>query len=163
MTKFSFVSVWKLEAPLEPVWDALLRCEDWPSWWTGVVSVDVLSRGDANRVGFTSRQVWKSKLPYELKFQGSLTKVEPMTRVELMSQGELSGSGVMRFAQEGAITTFQYDWNVDTTKAWMNLLAPIAKPFFAWNHDIIMDWGAHGLAKKIGAKNVETSTQPVFD
>jgi hypothetical protein len=43
----------------------------------------------------------------------------------------------------------RYDWNVETTKAWINYLAPIARPVFKWNHDVVMGWGAEGLAKKL--------------
>jgi hypothetical protein len=32
----------------------------------------------------------------------------------------------------------------------MNLLAPIAKPFFSWNHNVVMGWGGEGLAKRLG-------------
>ncbi len=43
-----------------------------------------------------------------------------------------------------------YEWNVKTTKAWMNLLAPIAGPVFRWNHDTIMRWGEEGLKMRLG-------------
>jgi hypothetical protein len=33
----------------------------------------------------------------------------------------------------------------------MNLLAPLARPVFAWNHDVVMRWGAEGLAKLLRA------------
>ena len=36
------------------------------------------------------------------------------------------------------VTAVVYEWNVSTTKPWMNLLAPIARPLFAWNHDWVM-------------------------
>ena len=39
-----------------------------------------------------------------------------------------------------------YEWRVHTTKPWMNLLAPVAKPIFAWNHDWVMRNGGTGLA-----------------
>ena len=42
-------------------------------------------------------------------------------------------------------------WNVETTKRWMNLLAPIARPLFEWNHNVVMNWGAEGLEKRLGA------------
>jgi hypothetical protein len=29
----------------------------------------------------------------------------------------------------------------------MNLLAPIARPLFAWNHDVIMRQGEEGLSR----------------
>ena len=41
----------------------------------------------------------------------------------------------------------------------MNLLAPVARPLFKWNHDVVMNWGAEGLAKRLGVErlNVEES------
>ena len=39
-----------------------------------------------------------------------------------------------------------YEWNVATTKAWMNLLAPLARPVFEWNHDWVMARGGEGIA-----------------
>jgi hypothetical protein len=38
---------------------------------------------------------------------------------------------------------------VKTTKLWMNLLAPIARPLFAWNHDQVMKAGYEGLKKRL--------------
>jgi hypothetical protein len=37
-----------------------------------------------------------------------------------------------------------YEWNVATTKPWMNLIAPIARPVFQWNHDWVMSRGGEG-------------------
>ena len=45
-----------------------------------------------------------------------------------------------------------YDWNVRTTKAWMNLFAPVARPIFRANHDWVMRNGGKGLAKLLGAR-----------
>ena len=44
------------------------------------------------------------------------------------------------------MTAVTYEWNVSTTKTWMNLLAPVARPVFAYNHDMVMRWGGEGLA-----------------
>ena len=30
-----------------------------------------------------------------------------------------------------------------------------ARPFFAWNHDVIMRWGGEGLAKLLGTPLIE--------
>ena len=38
-----------------------------------------------------------------------------------------------------------------TTRAWMNVLAPIARPIFAVNHDYVMRNGGQGLARLLGA------------
>jgi hypothetical protein len=38
---------------------------------------------------------------------------------------------------------------VRTTKRWMNLLAPFARPVFEYNHDVVMRWGGEGLARRL--------------
>ena len=52
------------------------------------------------------------------------------------------------------LTTVRYDWKVETTKRWMNLIAPIARPLFSWNHDVVMGWGGEGLAKRLDVQQI---------
>jgi hypothetical protein len=49
------------------------------------------------------------------------------------------------------VTTVRYDWNVRTTRWWMNLFAPIAGPIFRSNHDFVMSNGRRGLGRLLGA------------
>jgi hypothetical protein len=46
----------------------------------------------------------------------------------------------------------RYDWQVATSRAWMNTLAPIPAPAFRWNHGAVMAAGARGLAGHLGAQ-----------
>ncbi len=50
------------------------------------------------------------------------------------------------------ITRVTYDWHVRTTKPWMNLLAPLARPAFSWNHNKLMTEGGKALAGRLGVK-----------
>jgi hypothetical protein len=34
----------------------------------------------------------------------------------------------------------------------MNLLAPVARPIFRWNHNVVMHQGGRGLAALLGAR-----------
>jgi uncharacterized protein YndB with AHSA1/START domain len=162
MALFHFVTVWKIASPREPVWNAIYAFEDWSKWWRGVEETEVLDRGDANRIGFRTREVWKSKLPYKLRFQTVVDRMEPMSLIEVKAEGELEGTGLMRFAGDGNATIFQVDWEVKTTKLWMTILTPILRPLYAWNHSTIMNWGAECLAKKLGIPPIETSTEGVL-
>jgi hypothetical protein len=80
------------------------------------------------------------------------TKVEPINLIEGRAIGELQGSGRWQFSNDGEVTTARYDWKVETTKAWMNVMAPVARPLFRWNHEVVMGWGGEGLAKMLGVK-----------
>lgn len=149
MSQYSFVTEWKLHAPLEEVWKAIQASKEWPLWWKGVLAVDELERGDENKVGNVSKLTWKSVLPYTLRFQSKVVSVIPMEYMEGLASGELEGKGRWYFSHDNGITIVKYYWDVQTTKRWMNLLAPVLKPFFKWNHDVVMRWGGEGLAKKL--------------
>jgi hypothetical protein len=82
-----------------------------------------------------------------LVFDMRTTRIERHRVIQGVASGELEGTGVWTFSHANGITTVRYDWNVDTTKRWMNRLAPIARPFFQWNHDVVMTWGQQGLEK----------------
>lgn len=153
MADYEFVTIWHFKAPREKVWDLIFHSENWPTWWRGVEKVEKLKDGDANHVGAIHRYTWKSRLPYHLIFEMQTTRVEPISLIEGRAIGELQGAGKWQLSSEGGseaeITTVRYDWKVETTKAWMNYLAPIARPFFSWNHDVVMGWGGEGLAKRL--------------
>jgi hypothetical protein len=146
-----------LEAPRDEVFHTIWDSEAWPSWWRGVESVVKVEDGDEEGVGSLGRYVWKSRLPYRLEFEMRTTRVERPALMEGQADGELAGTGRWRMFEQDGVTAVLYDWDVRTTAPWMNLLAPIARPFFAWNHDVVMGWGAEGLARRLGTRLVVTS------
>jgi hypothetical protein len=42
----------------------------------------------------------------------------------------------------------------------MNALAPVARPFFEWNHDVLMAEGGRGLARHLGAELLDPGPEP---
>jgi uncharacterized protein YndB with AHSA1/START domain len=156
VASYRFLTTWVLDSPILPVWDALDDAERWPEWWRGVENVKVLERGDGERVGELSRYTWKSKLPYRLEFDMRTTRVEKPFLVEGVASGELAGEGRWRLFEARGTTAVTYEWLVETTEAWMNLLGPIARPVFAWNHDYVMRNGGEGLARRVGARLLAT-------
>lgn len=155
MKEYSFVTNWRFEAPIEAVWDVIYRVEDWSEWWKYVKRVEEIQAGDANGVGAIRRQTWTTRLPYNLTFDARVVRVEKPYLLEAVAMGDLDGIGRWTLTSEDALTYVRYDWNVRTTKSWMNLFAPLAKPFFAWNHDTVMRVGGEGLARVLGVKLLE--------
>jgi hypothetical protein len=72
--------------------------------------------------------------------------------MEGRAEGELAGIGRWRLFEDAGVTAVVYEWNVRTTKPWMNMLGPVARPVFAWNHDVVMRWGGEGLARRVGGR-----------
>ncbi len=150
--RYSLVTRWVLEAPIERVWDALTVPAEWPRWWRYVESVSELEPGQANGLGALRRYVWSSRLPYRLAFEMRTTGIERPFAIEGVASGELNGIGRWDLREVGEDTTrVQYTWTVATDKAWMNALAPLLAPVFEWNHDQVMRSGGEGLARHLGA------------
>jgi hypothetical protein len=141
-----------LEAPRDEVFHTIWDSEAWPSWWRGVESVVKVEDGDEEGVGSLGRYVWKSRLPYRLEFEMRTTQVDRPRFMEGAAVGELTGTGRWRLFEDSNVTAVVYEWVVHTTAPWMNLLAPLARPVFAWNHDVVMRWGGEGLARRLGAR-----------
>ncbi len=152
---YSFITTWKIKAPLQLVWDILYNQEEWPDWWKGVKKVESVKPGNTDNIGKQMRYTWKSFLPYTLSFNMISTTIITHRFMEGKAFGELEGIGRWYFAEENGTTTVRYTWDVNTTKKWMNTLAPLLKPAFKWNHDVVMRWGAQGLAKKLNAELIE--------
>lgn len=152
MAEYRLTTIWRIDAPVQRVYDAICEPLRWPSWWWGVKDVVELQPGDERGVGRQLRYAWKGLLPYALTFSIQVVRVLPLVALEGVASGELEGIGRWRFSQEGPITAVWYDWRVRTTRLWMNALAPIAGPLFEWNHNVIMREGGRGLARLLGAR-----------
>jgi uncharacterized protein YndB with AHSA1/START domain len=152
MADYEFLTAWLLDSPREPVWEAIYDQASWPSWWRGVEEAVEVCQGEESGVGTVSRMVWKSLLPYRVEFELTTTHVEPPHLLQADAVGELSGVGRWRFYEEDGVTAVLYEWNVATSRAWMNLLAPVGRPIFEWNHDWVMARGGQGIANLLGCR-----------
>jgi uncharacterized protein YndB with AHSA1/START domain len=150
MADYHYVSTWRLQAPIEQVWTALTDLEHLPAWYSGVQEARELAPGDAQGVGRRIRYVIKGRLPLRLAFEATTTRSVPPRDQELRAEGELAGTGRWLLERQGEITTVRYHWDVRTTRPWMNLLAPVARPIFAWNSRGVMLQAGEGLARFLG-------------
>ena len=151
MASYTFITTWIVDAPRADVWRAIYDIERWPEWWRGVRKVQQLEEGDAAGIGALYRHEWRSVIPYPVRFDARITRIEPLDLIEADAHGELAGVGRWRFFGERE-TTITYEWNVRTTQRWMNLAAPLARPIFRWNHNVVMHQGGEGLAHLLGAQ-----------
>lgn len=150
VTAFELVSYWRIAAPLDRVWAEIVDVDAWPSWWRAVRKVERLRDGDIEGIGAVRRITWATALPYTITFDVESTRSEPMYQLEGRATGELNGVGVWTLTSDGDIITVRYDWRVDLGKAWMRAFAPILRPAFAWNHNVLMGWGEADLKTRLG-------------
>ena len=147
---YALTTEWVLDAPTEAIYAALITPETWPRWWRYVEAVTLVRKGDAASVGAVHRYAWSSRLPYRLSFEMETTALARPSRIEAVARGDLNGTGRWDLATEDRNARVRYTWRVSTGKRWMNALAPLLAPVFAWNHDQVMAEGGRGLARHLG-------------
>jgi hypothetical protein len=143
MAGYSFVTTWRVPAPAEKVWDAL-QCLS--QWWPGMATSANL-QPECPGVGARYERVTRGKLPYSLRYTVTVTRFDPPRESAYDSEGDLVGKGSYVLTQKGADTEIVFTWDVATQGFWMNLLAPLLKPLFAWNHNYVMTRGEKALVQ----------------
>ena len=150
MADYHYVTTWRIKAPIERVWEEIFHTERWPSWWKYMARVVELEPGAADGVGKRQHVLLRTRLPYTLGFDTRITRVQPPTTLEADATGELEGTGRWTLTSEDGWTRVRYTWDIRTTRWWMNLLAPVARPAFKWNHDELMREAGESLARRLG-------------
>lgn len=152
MATYHFVTDFEISAAPEEAWAALAEPVLWPSWWRWLRTVDLVEPGRPDGVGARYRATFGTPLGYGLALETETVRVARPVFLESRASGELAGSGLWQLFDHGDATHLRYTWIVVTTRPWMNLLAPIARPAFSWNHDALMRDLAHGFARHVGAE-----------
>ncbi len=150
--QYSFLSHWRIKAPIDDVWQLIYDSEKWPEWWYGVESVVETRKGDTRGIGSIRSYKMRSPMLYTLSFNIQLTERTDLKLLKGYASGELVGTGAWTFQQTGEEIDVQCHWQVITTKWWMNIFAFILRPIFQYNHAAVMRNGANCLARKLNSE-----------
>ena len=158
MAEYHLLTTWRIEAPLADVYAAIRDSLRWPDWWPGAEEVEMAAAGAADGVDSVWRYAWQGPLPYRVVFDVCATRVEEQVIIEGIARGDLEGTGRWLFSRQGTVSMARCEWQVRSTRWWMNLIAPIARSMFIRNHARIMARGGQGLARLLGAPLVSQDT-----
>jgi hypothetical protein len=157
---YSFVTHWHFQALPERVWQVVTAGPSFTEWWPNVVYSKHLTP-DVTGIGSSYERVIRGRLPYNLRFVSTTTLFEPPREFTYDAVGDLVGRGRWVFEPNGGGTVLTIYWDVVTIGFWMNLLAPVLKGVFAWNHNQVMRRGERGLAQWLAANPVQADDEPL--
>jgi uncharacterized protein YndB with AHSA1/START domain len=161
MAQYHFVTDIRVATSPDEVWNALEDPTTWPQWWRELRRAELTAPGRPDGVGRRYRLSVRTALPYTLSFDSETTRISRPSLWEARVRGELEGTGLYEvFPVEGG-SGVRHTWIVATTRRWMNALAPVARPVFAWNHAVLMRDFATGLAGRLGVPLLSSSDRVV--
>ncbi len=152
MTTFHLNTTWNIPAPIETCWFSIIDLKAWPDWWEYVDKVVEIEAGNSSGVNSLHKYIWSTCLPYQLVFELRTTQVIPYQLIKFTSTGDLNGSGCCKLIQKNNFTSIQFEWNVETNKAWMSYLSVFFQPIFEWNHRRVMKSGEQSLIHRLNVK-----------
>src|SRR5262249_27753159 len=133
MAGYRFVTRWSIPADPERVWDELNTPGRYHEWWPSFVAYRSLTPG-VTGVGARAERVVRGALPPQLRSTRTTRGTDPPREVAYDADGDLIGRGRFLVAPRGGGTEVTFYWDVRTRRRVMNLLAPLLRPLFAWNH-----------------------------
>jgi hypothetical protein len=141
---YQFRSVWKIEASRKEVWQTLAANPfSWPDWWPELKNVHNVNL-KKELTGSSFNCDWKAK-GYKLKTNVRVSKLHYLEDVTLQANGDLTGTALCTISEVDGKTHIEIVMRATTNKRWMNLLSPILRPIFAYNHHLVMRRGERGL------------------
>ena len=131
----------------------LADCESWPPGGTASRPSTRCDAGDERRVGSAYRVTWRAPVvPYRVRFDFHVDAVDEPRSMDGRAAGALEGGGRWRLFEDDGVCAVTFDWEVHTTRRWMNALAPLARPVFTRSHDRLMRRGGRDLARRMGVR-----------
>lgn len=146
MVEYRFITRWRVSAPRQVVWDILNDSLRYPEWWPCYKRCHHLTPG-VTGVGSVGEYVVRGPLPYDVCYRVMVTHYDPPNEAAFSAAGGLVGAGRMVYEPDGDGTLVTIYWTVRASGLWLNLLAPVLRWLFAWNHNTIMRKGEQGLIR----------------
>ena len=151
--QYCFDRSWKIDAPLELIWNELMHYEKWPSWCQGLKKIEPVAPFCRLEKGNNIRSTWKGVLPYRIAVDTVITDFTPYSFLAFTVGGDLYGDGLCRFLPGHDNTTLNFVWNVSPTKFWMKMSSPFARPVFIENHNHLLEHAVTGFTQMLTQKS----------
>lgn len=161
LTSYHFITELSVGAPVRDVYDTLVQPEWWLDRWSDATAVRRVQEGDPSGVGTRFDAEVRAPLGYRLRAQIETVEATPPSHLRMIASGDVEGVGVWRLGRAKGLTHVTFTWAVRTTPAWMNALAPIARPVFERSHHAVIRHAAEAAAAHLDADLVSVDSRSV--
>lgn len=161
LTSYHFITELAVAAPVGDVYDTLVQPEWWLDRWSDATAVRRVKEGDPSGVGTRFDAEVRAPLGYRLRAQIETVEADRPSHLRMTASGDVEGTGVWELAHADGLTHVTFTWAVRTTPAWMNALAPIARPLFERSHHAVVRHAAEAAAAHLDAELVRVESRSI--
>ncbi|MCU1427076.1 MAG: Polyketide cyclase / dehydrase and lipid transport [Actinomycetia bacterium] len=154
MHTFHFDRAWTFAVPADELFSVLDRTDDFRRWWTWLRHFDTTSPSSsaaALSAGVQANCLIQGPVPYALRLQVEIERVERPTLVETHVRGDLDGPARLEVQPTPAGSTARLSWELELRDATLRRINRFARPLMEWAHDRVVGMGVeqfrrHALA-----------------
>lgn len=161
LTSYHFITELSVDAPVTRVYDTLVQPEWWLDRWSDATAVRRVQEGDAAGVGARFDAEVRAPMGYRLRAQIRTVEAAPPSHLRMIASGDVEGVGIWHLDHAAGLTHVTFTWAVRTTPAWMNALAPIARPVFERAHHVVIRHAAEAAAAHLDAELLSVESRSV--
>jgi hypothetical protein len=158
MADYRLVTRFEITAPIQRVWSALSRPEIWVSGWGEVTDILALDPGAPHHEGARHLFRLQALRFATLRFETEITRARAPDIIEWEVSGDLEGRAGWELDDLDELTIGRNTWEVRTTPAWLNAMAPAARSVYRRRQDGLMRRGLEALAAHLGANLLSVYT-----
>ena len=152
------ISHWQIAAPLAAVWAALADPSGWPQWWPALRLAKAPQPGNAGPATQGLRLAWSAGGPFQGEIELATREALPPERLRLRSgavpgarRARLQGECIWLLRSDAGLTQVTHVWRLDPGAGTTRWLQPAWAPLLRGLHGQVMQAGASGLARQLGA------------
>ncbi|HZR13456.1 MAG TPA: SRPBCC family protein [Acidimicrobiia bacterium] len=135
---FDFDRTWTFGVPPDELWSVMTRTGDFPSWWSWLRRCETGGLAP----GAVARCEVQAPLPYVLRFDVHVDRLEEGRLVETTVRGDLAGPARLEIERaDGTASAARLAWSLDVRAPLLRSLAVVARPAMVWAHDRIVAVG----------------------
>lgn len=143
---YHFITHWHVEATAEEVYDIISNADKLSEWWPSVyLSVKTVEKGGEGGINKLVSLYTKGWLPYTLKWQFRVIKIQRPTTLAIEAIGDFVGTGTWTITPADSGCSITYDWQIEAKKPLLRRLSGLLKPIFSANHHWAMARGEESL------------------
>ena len=141
---FHFDRTWKFPVSPDEFWATIARTRDYPSWWSWLREFDAPALAE----GETWKATVQSPLPYALRFNLALRRVEPPSSLDADVSGDIAGPARLVVTADGDGCAVRVSWKVEARSGPIRLGALIARPLLQWSHERVVAMGLTQFSRR---------------
>ncbi len=153
--EFYMVSHWELKGAAEEIVAVFNDPLSLTRWWAPVfMRGELLTKGDARKVGLTARFFTKGLLPHTFQFVARIEAVDERSTIRIRTFGDFDGDCLIKLEQDNSVTRATICWTVTVHQPFIRRLVRLFKPIFVANHRWAMRQGRLGLQRELDQRQV---------